>query len=946
MPQAIPAIAAVVVKEALIKAGFNVITAALVALAVQTIVANAVSTIFGLGQASSNMAGILANRFSNLNSQVIVYGTRRVGGQVVQATTTGKNNKNYHQVLNIAAHPVTAIKNLYWGDQKLELTLTGNSFSVPKYTVIKKKVLAPGAVEIESVSTFTGAIFDGTQTSLYPELKTIGFSDTDYGNQMSYIYYKLIYDKEKMTETKPLTVVVEGKKIYDPRTGLTEFSNNPALVVRDYLTEKLGFGASDADIDEASVIAAADICDELVQRQDGSFMKRYTCDAVVNLADQKAGILEQLSNSMAGAVTYSQGKFFIYAGAYTTPTVSLTTDDIVGPINVSTKQSISDTVNTVKGVYLETSQNYVLTNFLPIKNDQYIAEDGGVERVREISLTSTADQERAQRIAKIILEKNRQSITCNFVCNYSALELKVWDTLNLTVDYLGWANKTFRIVGWNLAPQGEGIQLALAEEAPGIYDWNSGDATVGDLAPNTTLPDPFDVSPPGVPLVSSNLYSTTKPGGIKASALVAWNESESGFVLFYQLEYKLTTATNYVVQSIYNGQSAEVFDLEPGTYEFRIKAINTIGASSEYASSFYEIYGLLEPPSDVQNFSVNVIDNNAHLNWNLVPDLDVINGGSYIIKHNKDINSLNWGAGVNVAKVSGKTDHVVVPAMTGNYLIKAEDSSGIVSVNVASVYGVVPEGSNLNLAVLDQEDPNFTGQKTNMAVLSNALQLGGILFDDAVGLFDDSPNDFDYGQNGYALSGEYLFDNYVDLTFVTTARLSANIESNIFGAGFFFDDAQGLFDSRQGLFDGEEVTGVTVKLFIRKTNDDPAGTPTWSNWQEFYVGDYTGRAFEFKIEVESESKDLNVAITELEVSVFMFDRVEVGNLITSAAGFTTINYGNQYFSAPIPNATIIAGVSGDYAIIQNETTTSFDLAVRDSLGAFKSVNTNWISKGY
>jgi hypothetical protein len=33
-----------------------------------------------------------------------------------------------------------------------------------------------------------------------------------------------------------ITADIDGRTLYDPRTGLTAFSRNPALAIRDYLT--------------------------------------------------------------------------------------------------------------------------------------------------------------------------------------------------------------------------------------------------------------------------------------------------------------------------------------------------------------------------------------------------------------------------------------------------------------------------------------------------------------------------------------------------------------------------------------------------------------------------------------------------------------------------------------------------------------------------------------
>jgi hypothetical protein len=59
-------------------------------------------------------------------------------------------------------------------------------------------------------------------------------------------------------------VLLKGKKLYDPRTGLTQWSSNPALATLDYLTSEM-CGVDMEDIPIASYIAAANDCDQQIQ---------------------------------------------------------------------------------------------------------------------------------------------------------------------------------------------------------------------------------------------------------------------------------------------------------------------------------------------------------------------------------------------------------------------------------------------------------------------------------------------------------------------------------------------------------------------------------------------------------------------------------------------------------------------------------------------------------
>jgi hypothetical protein len=61
-----------------------------------------------------------------------------------------------------------------------------------------------------------------------------------------------------------ISVLMKGKKLYDPRTGVTAWSQNPALCIYDYLTSPM-CGIDPEDIPLDHMITAANACDEQIQ---------------------------------------------------------------------------------------------------------------------------------------------------------------------------------------------------------------------------------------------------------------------------------------------------------------------------------------------------------------------------------------------------------------------------------------------------------------------------------------------------------------------------------------------------------------------------------------------------------------------------------------------------------------------------------------------------------
>ncbi len=121
-----------------------------------------------------------------------------------------------------------------------------------------------------------------------------------------------------------LSAIVDGADtILDPRKGATGWSDNPALCLAWYLTSPFGWRAAWADIDLPALMAAANICDEIMCRRDGTAGRRYTVNGTVTLGEGKIVITRNLVAAIAGALVVSDGRFYIHAGAPALPAATL-----------------------------------------------------------------------------------------------------------------------------------------------------------------------------------------------------------------------------------------------------------------------------------------------------------------------------------------------------------------------------------------------------------------------------------------------------------------------------------------------------------------------------------------------------------------------------------------------------------------------------------------------
>lgn len=903
-----------------------------------------VATAALVGGASALVGSLLAGKAPSLPEQIrgqlisqrspnaatsIVYGKTRLGGTQIFIETSGSNNETMHIVSAIAGHEVNAFTRIFINDE----VYNGSSYK--------------GSTTALTFDYLYGT--DGQTASSF----LAGTSASGYRFRgIACLLIKAIYNDNVFPQGLPnFTAEVEGRKVFDPRTSTTGYSNNAALCIRDYLTDSVyGLGVSANELDDDSFEAAANICDQNVNLAAGGTEKRYTINGAFSSDIAPKDNIARMLTSCAGKLSYAGGKWTLRVGAYRSPTLTITEDMIVGPVQVQATQSKRDTFNAIKGVFSDPTVLYQPVTFPPIENSLYESEDG--EKIwRDIELPFTTSSATAQRLAKIELEQSRQQIAVNLSCNLKAFAVQPGDTVNLTLDRYGWTNKIFEVYAWEFAVADKDtgptptVNMLLRETASQIYDW-SAEETAIDYAPNTNLPDPFNVAPP-------NIAVTDELEVITEEVLTKLVVTLSGTVTFqdaYEVQAKPVISSNWVNLGRASGNRFELPNVIDGaTYDVRARTINSLGVRSAYTTATHQVVGKTEPPQNVQNFSVNIVGTEAHLSWTASPDLDL---SHYRVRHSRLTSNATYTDAIDVApKVSRPATTVTVPAMTGTYFIKAVDKLGLESIAATETVVQVDNIANLNAVETVTEHPAFLGAKNEVIISDNQLVLDTAAdFDDISGLFDDKDGEFDGGGGEVSTFGTYDFNSIVDLGAIYTSRVTAVVEVGRIDYVNTFDSQPGLFDAKEGLFDGDttNVGDVNVELQISTTQDDPAGTPTWTAYRRFFVGDYKAWGLRFRCVLTSQDVNATPTVSALEVTVDMPDRIAAGNDIVSGtdSGGKVVNFAPAFKVAPAIGIAAQNLAQGDYYTITSKSATSFTIKFMDSGGSTVSRTFDYVAKGY
>lgn len=314
---------------------------------------------------------------------------------------------------------------------------------------------------------------------------------------------------------------------------------------------------------------------------------RYAACGAVDVDGQPHEIISGMLSSMAGKAVYGGGRWRVLVGKYETPTILFDENDLAGPIIIKTKTSRADRFNRVYGTYTSPLNNNQPTDYPAVKNDFYATQDGRIISTK-IDLAFTQRPHMAQRIVKIELEKGRQEIVFSARFKLTAFKCQTGDNVLINNMRYGWDEKPFEVVEWSLQIEEQNgapipyIEMKLKETAAEVYDWNNGEETQVDPAPNTTIPNAFDIDAVSG-IAFDSIGQLTAAGDTVYMLILTWDLHPDAFVLQggqYEIQYKLSIETDYRPSFFVDGliRTSIIATASAGTeYDIRIRAINNVG---------------------------------------------------------------------------------------------------------------------------------------------------------------------------------------------------------------------------------------------------------------------------------------------------------------------------------------------------------------------------------
>lgn len=413
------------------------------------------------------------------------YGRMRVGG--IRNFWDVKPKGVLHQSIMVNAGEIDGFENFYVGDVRAKFDADGK--------VINKKLSRDGHeyVEIEwrlgkdDSPAYSRLIQDfPSKWSAKHQAKGIATIYARFNAPSAHRFAK--YFPEGYNT--PVTAAIRGAKVFDPRTGLTAWSDNPALCILDYLRHRDGYRLSLDDIDLPSFIDFANVCDQMVDIKGGGQEKRYRLNGGYALNDDPTDVLARMS-ACCDAELYEtfEGKQAIRGGSWIEPTVTLTEADILSHDLTQGSDAFS-AFNQLKITFTSPRHLYQPQE-APTWNDLADQDRRGIV-TDDLTVDMCPASGQAQRLAKIHAAKRNPQWKGTIKTSLAGLAARGERVIRLRLPELG-IDGTFMVESHGIYADLTGCELSLLSLSNAAYLWNPNNEELPE-APETPDSDGDDDS--------------------------------------------------------------------------------------------------------------------------------------------------------------------------------------------------------------------------------------------------------------------------------------------------------------------------------------------------------------------------------------------------------------------------------------------------------------------
>jgi predicted phage tail protein len=786
--------------------------------------------------------------------------------------------------------------------------------------------------------------------------------------------------------------------IWNGTFGAAAWTSDPAWILWDLLTSRrygLGDHIQANTLDRWAFFQASKYCAELVSTglNDPISEPRFSCNVNIQTQEEAYKLINDMCSVFRAMPYWAAGS------------LSMMQDRAADPVALFTLANVSEDGFTYESSSLKTRPTVVVVGWLNLELgdiDREVVEDPeGIARygvvTKEVTAFATTSRSQAHRVGEWILYSERyETEVVSFTTSLeNGIIVRPGAVINIADPVKSGARRAGRISSGTAST----VTVDNATDLPStgtlsvvLDDGIVESRTITDLTAGVyTVTPPFSMAPQngGVWMVETidiqptqwKVLGIQEEEGINYSiTAVSYNSSKYDYVergaplearditnlnvppatpqdltgteILYPLNGRVTTKLALTWKGVRGvneykirwraefgnwtevrqyGPLYEIEDVTTGNYQVEVYAISSTQViSSAPAEMMFSVTGVSAPPANPTGVSlVPINESTAIIQWDLATDLDVLIGGEVLIRHDpRDMPTAEWStSNAIVQAAAGNQTQKQVPLLAGTYFVAFRDQSGVRSLVPVGIHAVLPTPQpRLSVKVWEEQNlvPKFDGTKTNFVYDAGKVAL--------------------YLNPATALTGTYVYKDTLDLTQVYDINLRRRIISYPVSTSINFDSVTGLFDDQPGNFDGSDLDQVNCVTYVRTTNDNPAGTPTWGPWNEFVNAVVRARAIQVRVIGTTQSNLVGLAISDLGATAELQQRVESGN--RTGANTYTVTFAQAFYQTPNIVISPSNMATGDYYTVTSTSRTGFTVNFYNSANAGVTRSCDYTATGY
>jgi len=510
------------------------------------------------------------------------YGRVKVSGSWAFAEN---KNGNFYKVLALGQGPADAIEEFWLDDNEVTLDSDGD--------VTQTKYIVKSGASCANIKYRLGTGTDtyySTLASVFPSKWTTNHRGRGvislFATQRAVgsSYFMKVFPNSINTTYR---VVLRGCLIENPITDVTEWNDNAAGVIRDYLYHAEGLRLPKSLLTtpdaEASWQTAWTKAGTLYTLLAGGTQKRYRLWGSYSLEERPADVLSRMLKCCDGRLGITpDGGLKLVVGDFVEPTVTIDESMIVAVTDLGRGRDIITTANVIRATYMNPASDYQTADADPWEDAADISLRGEIAADHEFIMSPHHAQTR--RLMKIESHRANPNWVGTFTCNLKALA--AFGERFIRIQYKYGINEVFELndFRFNIDEYGilKTVTLQVASLPGTAYEWTpeeEGEEPVSDDTDGESeIPVPTDFN--------AVIQRKTISGTLYPYAYMTFDAPPEESLQTKARGKKTSDATWTEIAVDDDAVSADSFLLEDGEeYEFQVAYYSYSTATGGYTSS-------------------------------------------------------------------------------------------------------------------------------------------------------------------------------------------------------------------------------------------------------------------------------------------------------------------------------------------------------------------------